>query len=98
MKMQGFLYFTNILRQFPAFGQLKKCSPDVITLDIYLPDANGLSILKELRADPKTDKIPVIIISSSDEMRNPEDAGAQDIVKKTIDFRKLFMVIRSISS
>ncbi len=96
--MQGFLYFTNILRQFPAFGQLKKCSPDVITLDIYLPDANGLSILKELRADPKTDKIPVIIISSSDEMRNPEDAGAQDIVKKTIDFRKLFMVIRSISS
>ena len=70
----------------------------MITLDIVLPDANGLSILKDLKADPKTDKIPVIIISSSDEEKNALELGAEKFVKKPINFHKLFEIMKDIEA
>jgi PAS domain S-box-containing protein len=44
----------------------KKLKPDVITLDIFLPDTNGWYILRQLKADPETALIPVLIVSVTD--------------------------------
>jgi CheY-like chemotaxis protein len=41
--------------------------PDIIFLDIRLPKLGGLDVLEALRADPKTQKLPVVILSSSSE-------------------------------
>lgn len=47
-------------------------SPDVILLDLILPKKDGFSVLKELREDDATAKIPVIVLSNLGEM---EDVG-----------------------
>lgn len=78
-----------------AIHELKCEKPDFITLDIYLPDANGLKILRDLKADPKTYRIPVVIISSSDEAKRAEALGAAGYVSKPIDFPKLFSIIKA---
>ena len=45
---------------------VKKLKPDVITLDIFLPDTNGWDVLRQLKGDPETARIPVLIISVTD--------------------------------
>jgi DNA-binding response OmpR family regulator len=81
-----------------AMKALKGNNPDVITLDIFLPDANGLNLLRELKKHPETNTIPVIIISSSDEGEGAKELGAEGFIKKPIDFKKLFSVIESLRS
>ncbi|HII02325.1 TPA: response regulator [Methanosarcinaceae archaeon] len=44
----------------------KKLKPDVITLDVFLPDTNGWLVLRQLKNDPETARIPVLIISMVD--------------------------------
>ena len=80
-----------------AAARLREKKPDLITLDIYLPDANGLSILKDLKKDPETDRIPVVIISSSNEEHDAMELGAVKFVNKPINFPKLFEVIEKVS-
>ena len=41
----------------------KKLKPEIITLDIFLPDTNGWLVLRQLKNDPLTASIPVLIIS-----------------------------------
>ncbi len=77
-----------------ALKQLKEKGPDVITLDIHLPDANGLALLKDLKADPDMQKIPVIIISSSDEGEGAKKLGAEGFFRKPVDYKKLFEMLK----
>ena len=43
---------------------------DIVLLDIALPDGNGLDVLRQIRADPRTRKIPVVMLTSSAEERD----------------------------
>ncbi|MGA2090887.1 MAG: response regulator [Endomicrobiales bacterium] len=82
-----------------ALKQLKEKSPDVITLDIYLPDANGLTLLKDIKANPEMKKIPVIIISSSDdEGDGVKTLGAEGFFRKPVDFTKLFDMLKTLKT
>lgn len=47
-----------------AHQTVKKFQPDVILLDIILPHKNGFDILRQLKTDPGTKKIPVVIASN----------------------------------
>ncbi|HLC89806.1 MAG TPA: response regulator [Patescibacteria group bacterium] len=63
--------------------------PDLIILDIMLPGKNGFQCLKELKDQPKTKKIPVIVLSNlgqAEEIRRGLDLGAIDYLVKA-DFQ-----------
>lgn len=64
-------------------------SPKVIFLDLKLPKVDGLEVLKQMKSNEQTRKIPVIIITSSKE--DPDiaaayDLGANSYVVKPVDF------------
>ena len=54
-------------------------TPDIILLDMMLPDIDGFQVLKNLKADEKTKNIPVIVfsnLSSDEDVKKMTDAGA----------------------
>lgn len=61
--------------------------PDLILLDIFMPGVSGFELLSELRKDPRTTRVPVILISAlseADHVVEGLDLGANDYVTKPI--------------
>jgi PAS domain S-box-containing protein len=66
----------------------REALPDLVLLDMLLPDDDGLAVLAALRADPATAGIPVIMVSASilaADRQRARDAGAVDFWTKPID-------------
>lgn len=63
---------------------IREFDPDVITLDVLMPVMDGWSVLSELKKDPKTAKIPVIMLSMMDELDMSFALGASDYLLKPI--------------
>jgi CheY-like chemotaxis protein len=73
--------------------------PVVILLDINLPKVNGLEILRQFKASPYVQKVPVIILTTSAEDRDIEVAyklGANSYIVKPVDFEKFLEVAAQI--
>ena len=49
---------------------LKKNKPDLILLDVEMPVMNGFDVIKELKADPDTERIPVIFLTGKNDPEN----------------------------
>ena len=65
--------------------------PTVILLDINLPRIDGLTVLQRIRADARTHRLPVVILTSSNEERDRAqgyDLGVNSYIRKPVDFDK----------
>ncbi len=63
--------------------------PAVILLDLQLPKIGGLKVLRKVREDERTKRIPVVILTSSDEEEdivNGYDRGCNSYLRKPVDF------------
>ena len=77
-------------------GQPAKPVPAVVLLDLNLPRAGGLEVLKRIRAHERTRLTPVVILTSSSDdrdVRNGYDLGANSYVRKPIDFARFTTTI-----
>lgn len=66
--------------------------PDLIFLDIMMPDTDGLSVCRQLRAQPQTREVPIVILSAAPEsefMLQAIELGADDFLKKPIATNEL---------
>jgi two-component system response regulator len=63
--------------------------PHLVLLDLNLPRLNGLDVLQRLRSEPRTELLPVVILTSSNEERDLIEGyrlGANSYVRKPVDF------------
>jgi CheY-like chemotaxis protein len=73
-----------------------RVKPDVIVLDILLPDYSGWDVLTELKAHPQTRHIPIIVISVIDDRARSLELGAAEHLLKPLSRPKLFQALSRI--
>src|SRR5277367_3965430 len=83
-----------------ALSQARQYKPDLILLDILLPDMDGLSVCEILKRQPATKKIPIIFMSalSSDVTRRTAAMQAEDFFTKPLDLERLVNRVRDLLS
>lgn len=77
----------------------RKHSPDLILLDLHLPDIPGWQVLAQLKADHLTREIPVVVISAdatTPQIKRLISAGARTYLTKPIDIAEFFRVVDEI--
>jgi two-component system response regulator len=73
--------------------------PAVVLLDIKLPKVDGLEVLRRIRADPRTRRLPVVLVTSSSEEQDKiagYDLGANSYVRKPVDFADFVNAVKDL--
>jgi len=76
----------------PAITMMIEEKPDVVILDIMMPEVSGLDILRLMRRDPKLARIPVVVVSAKSmpaDIKNGMEAGASTYLTKPVGFLEL---------
>jgi two-component system response regulator len=80
-------------------GGKTRVAPQVILLDLKLPKIDGLEVLRRLRADPRTQILPVVVLTSS---KHEEDVvsgyrlGCNSYVRKPVNFDEFIEAVRQL--
>jgi CheY-like chemotaxis protein len=80
-------------------GRGPESNPVLVLLDLKLPRVGGLEVLRQLRADPRTKRLPVVILTSSVEEQDVirgYDLGCNSYIRKPIDFIQLADAMRQL--
>ena len=73
--------------------------PKLVLLDLKLPKVDGMEVLRKLKADPRTQAIPVVILTSSKEERDLVQGyglGANSYIQKPVDFDQFRDTVKSV--
>ncbi|KKU53294.1 MAG: Response regulator receiver protein [Parcubacteria group bacterium GW2011_GWA1_48_11b] len=83
-----------------GLGKVKQERPDLVFLDIILPQKNGFDVLREIKGDPEIKNIPVVILTNlgqESDIKTGMDLGASDyLVKTDFSITKLPEIVRKI--
>jgi len=87
----------DFLRRKDRFARAPR--PDLILLDLLLPKLDGLGVLAEIKGDDDLKSIPVVVLTSSDEVEDrlrSERLGVESYITKPVDLDKFLTVIKEL--
>lgn len=83
----------------PHAGRDAGALPQLMLLDLKLPKLDGLEVLRRVRGDPRTRRLPVVILTSSredEDLMRGYDLGANSYVRKPVDFDQFVTAVREL--
>ncbi|HSG44715.1 MAG TPA: response regulator [Anaerolineales bacterium] len=91
MRVSGFHVLTTSKSE-PAISMMNEDKPDLVLLDIMMPEISGLDILRQMRRDPNLSEIPVIVLTAKSmpaDIKKGMEAGASTYLTKPVGFQEL---------
>ena len=91
MRVSGFRVLKTS-KSAPAISMMAAEKPDVVLLDIMMPEISGLDILRQMRRDPALANIPVIVVTAKSmptDIKNGMEAGASTYLTKPVGYLEL---------
>ena len=98
MRVSGFRVI-KMYSSTPAIPAISQERPDLIILDIMMPDISGLEVLRFMRREPELAPIPVIVVSAKSmpaDIRTGMDAGASIYLTKPVGFLDLKQAVEKV--
>lgn len=98
LESEGYDNFISTSDSTSAVELTRSSLPDIVLLDLMMPDVSGFDILRDLRADPELKHTPVIVLTSSDDSETKLQAlrfGANDFLSKPVDSSELALRLRN---
>jgi two-component system, OmpR family, phosphate regulon response regulator PhoB len=98
MRVNGF----RVVKSYtsgPAIEIIEKEKPDIIILDVMMPEISGIEILKIMRAKPELSQIPVVVVSAKSmpsDIKTGLEAGASVYLTKPVGFLDLTQAVENI--
>lgn len=81
---------TTVKDSLLAFEKIKSCAPDLVFLDIVMPELDGEQLLARLKSKKKTADIPVVLLSASSGIEKvAREGGAQGYISKPFDIETI---------
>lgn len=80
-------------------GQEPKVIPELILLDLKLPKIDGLALLRRLRSEERTCRIPVVVLTSNSDEKSilsSYDLGAKSLLRKPFSFAQFIMATKQL--
>lgn len=77
-------------------GRPLEVQPSVVLLDLHLPKLSGLEVLRRLKEDPRTQSIPVVVLTSSTEESDMKECyrlGVNSFISKPVEFDAFMKVV-----
>lgn len=87
----------DYIRRTGPYAERKPNGPLLLLLDINMPRIDGVEVLRQLKADPRTDKLPVIMLTTTDDPREVErcyELGCSSYVTKPIEYDRFVEAVR----
>ncbi|PID59958.1 MAG: GGDEF domain-containing response regulator [Gammaproteobacteria bacterium] len=98
LENEGYQHFICVSDSRKALNTLRSEMPDVLLLDLVMPEVSGFQILAEIRSDRKLAQLPVIVLTSAGDAETKHQAlklGATDFLAKPIDASELALRMRN---
>ncbi len=92
--MEGGYRVALVASGHAGLGAAKRLMPQVITLDLGLPDLDGWEVLYRLKNDPATQNIPVLVVTAQEQGQLGPSLGAVDWLTKPVDAKRLLSALR----
>ena len=95
---QGYSNFITIEDSTKAIDAMHQLQPDILLLDLNMPNLGGLDIIKLMRADSLLKRLPIIVLTSSTDAETKLQAlelGATDFLAKPVDASELALRLRN---
>jgi len=94
----GYEQFVTTTDAACALALIRETNPDLLLLDLVMPEVGGLEILRDLRADESMQRIPVVVLTSATDANtklNALELGATDFLAKPVDPSELALRLRN---
>ncbi|MGB5324990.1 MAG: EAL domain-containing protein [Pseudomonadales bacterium] len=99
LQEHGYNNFVAVDRSSEAMQKLEKSAPDLLLLDLNMPEVSGFEILEAVRSSREYKHLPVIVLTSSTDAESKLKAlelGATDFLAKPVDPSELILRLRNI--
>lgn len=96
LEFEGFVVATAV-DGGEALKKIQEEKPDLILLDIMLPELNGYQVCRELKSNPETKTIPVVVVTAKSQESDKfwaKETGADDYLTKPFEMEELLQKIQ----